>query len=461
MIIKKADIEGFGKFTNRSFEFGPGFNLIFGKNEDGKTTFMTFLKMLFYSSSGKTEKGQDTLKIPRKKYRPWDGTPMAGAVEFETGGLEYRLRKEFLKSEATDKTTIICKSTGENESIVNPNEAGEHFLGMSLGEFERSVFVGGFGGFNSDASADSLAMRISNLSVSGDENISHELIAKRLDDALCELVSKTKKKGYLVDAEAEYQALLLKKQRVLEQLESQKELFEEIASLESDILDKEDILKQIELNKNVDIAKKELNAFYTLSNKVNLRENIKKRLAGYGKTLPELKAYTDKAGELELEISQSIAALENLSSLAEIGNISTDEFRNADELNSNISSLRADLALLRGKISDSKLAYDETCKRAKKQAEVAAVSVSAVICALSGILAVSGIVGSLPLLSAVGAFGLCSGIILLIILPKILKKKATDKPIVQFAKRDFAMALRELKNYPEDPTDETNISDIS
>lgn len=459
MIIKRADIEGFGKFTNRSFEFGPGFNLIFGKNEDGKSTFMTFIKMLFYSSSGKTEKGQDTLKIPRKKYRPWDGTTMSGAVEFESDGLEYRLRKEFLKSEATDKTTILCKSTGENEIILNPNDAGEHFLGMSLGEFERSVFIGSFGGFNSDASSDSLAMRISNLSVSGDENISHEFISKRLDDALCELVSKNKKKGYLVDAEAEYQALLLEKQRVSEQLDSQKELFEEIARLETDISKKEDAIKQIELRKNTENAKKELNAFYTLSNKINLRENIQKRLAEYGKTAAELKAHIDKAGELELEISQSIAALENLSSSTEGSRISGEEFKNADNLNSNISALRSDLALLRGKITNSRLAFDEACKRASKQAGITAVTVAAVVGILSIILAVSGIFTKLSILSAIGAGTLCIGVALFIILSRLLKNKATDKPIVQFAKCDFAMALRELNNFTDD-MDEMELSDI-
>ncbi len=459
MIIKRAEIEGFGKFTNRSFEFGPGFNLIFGKNEDGKTTFMTFLKMLFYSSSGKTEKGQDTLKIPRKKYRPWDGTPMSGAVEFESGGLEYRLHKEFLKSEATDKTTILCKSTGENESILIPNEAGEHFLGMSLGEFERSVFIGSFGGFNSDASADSLAMRISNLSVSGDENISHELISKRLDDAICELISKNKKKGYLVDAEAEYQALVFERQRISEQLDSQKELFEEIARLETDISEKEDILKQIELLKNVEIAKKELNAFYTLSNKINLRENIRKRLSGYGKTAVELKTHIDKAGELELEISQSIAALENLSSSTEITHISADEFKNADELNGNINSLRADLVLLRGKISDAKHTFDETFNRAGKQAKVTAVSVSSIVGIISFILAMAGILTKLPILSAIGIGGLCCGVVLFIILSRLMRSKAVDKPIVQFAKRDFAMALRELKNFAEDMA-ETELANI-
>ena len=96
MIIKRIEIDGFGKFSKRTFDFGSGFNLIKGDNEDGKTTLMSFVKMMFYSSSSKTEKATDLFKSLRKKYRPWNGDKMAGAIEFESEGMEYRLQKEFL-----------------------------------------------------------------------------------------------------------------------------------------------------------------------------------------------------------------------------------------------------------------------------------------------------------------------------------------------------------------------------
>ena len=84
MIIKKIDIEGFGKFSGHAIDFKPGFNLIFGKNEDGKSTLMAFIKLMFYGGGG--AKGTDISKNPRRKYAPWNGSAMSGAIEFDTEG---------------------------------------------------------------------------------------------------------------------------------------------------------------------------------------------------------------------------------------------------------------------------------------------------------------------------------------------------------------------------------------
>ncbi|MBQ9737026.1 MAG: AAA family ATPase, partial [Clostridia bacterium] len=123
MIIKKIEVGGFGKLSNTIYLPQNGFNLVFGGNEQGKTTLMSFVKMMFYSSSSKSEKAADIFKSLRKKYRPFSGSPMSGAIEFESDGLEYRIQKEFLKSDVSDKTVIFCKTTGEELDIKNKNEA--------------------------------------------------------------------------------------------------------------------------------------------------------------------------------------------------------------------------------------------------------------------------------------------------------------------------------------------------
>lgn len=49
MWIKKFFIKAFGHFSNlETDELSPGFNLIYGQNEAGKTSFMNFIKGLFY-----------------------------------------------------------------------------------------------------------------------------------------------------------------------------------------------------------------------------------------------------------------------------------------------------------------------------------------------------------------------------------------------------------------------------
>ncbi|MBR5614850.1 MAG: AAA family ATPase [Clostridia bacterium] len=450
MIIKKADIEGFGKFTNKSLEFDRGFNLIVGANEDGKTTFMSFIKMMFYSSSGKTEKGQDLLKIPRKKYRPWNGTPMSGAVEFETRGMEYRLRKEFLKSEASDKTTVFCKTSSEEQKIENPNEAGEYFFNMNLGDFERSVFIGSNGGFSSDASADSLAMRISNLSVSGDENTSQDLITKRLSDAIEELVSKSGKKGLLVDAEAELDKLNFELQELLQQTELQKSLFEEIADIEKAIAEKEEILKDIANRQKIASAKKELNAYYTLNNKINLRENINKQLSKYGKTIDQLKEHINHAEKLEQEISLSVSALEEISAAPNTKEVSETEFGKADTLDKLATQIRGDLETLRKKVFDAKSALDNITQKAFKKSKATAPVLFFIFAAIAAGIAFAGFTTRLAFLYALGGTVFAIGTTIALVFSRILPRKVQEKPAVQFAKRDLDAALRSLACFNEE-----------
>ncbi|GAX62044.1 hypothetical protein SCALIN_C28_0246 [Candidatus Scalindua japonica] len=69
-------IDGYGKFHNLDFSFAPGFNLIFGPNEAGKTTMMSFLRTVFFGFPGK--------KNASDRYEPLAGGTHGGRLELET-----------------------------------------------------------------------------------------------------------------------------------------------------------------------------------------------------------------------------------------------------------------------------------------------------------------------------------------------------------------------------------------
>jgi uncharacterized protein YhaN len=71
----KAYIDGYGKFHNLDFVFEPGFNLIFGPNEAGKTTMMSFLRTIFFGFPGK--------KNAADRYEPLAGGVHGGRLELE------------------------------------------------------------------------------------------------------------------------------------------------------------------------------------------------------------------------------------------------------------------------------------------------------------------------------------------------------------------------------------------
>ena len=92
MKILSLDIASFGKFKNYQLDLPDNMTVVFGENENGKSTIMAFIRMMFYGNTGKTT---DIDKNPRIKYRPWDSELMAGSIVFEHGGHNYRLEREF------------------------------------------------------------------------------------------------------------------------------------------------------------------------------------------------------------------------------------------------------------------------------------------------------------------------------------------------------------------------------
>lgn len=193
MKIESLYIAGFGKFKDYRLVFSDGENIFLGENEVGKTTLMTFIKMMFYGSG---VKGNDLAKNPRKKYLPWDNTAMAGSIDFTHNDKLYRIERNFGASNTSDKVTLIDLDTGKRESYSGTTELGATFFGLSAAAFERCVFIGqlNLGEISGDASGE-LNSKLSSLALSGDEDVSKNLIANRLTAAKEELMSKSGRKG--------------------------------------------------------------------------------------------------------------------------------------------------------------------------------------------------------------------------------------------------------------------------
>lgn len=197
MKLKKVEIDNFGKFKNFSLDFSDGMNFIYGNNEDGKTTLMSFIKMMFYGNVGAAR----DLSNLRKKYRPWDGTSMGGAIEFEADGKRYRIQKRFGATAGKDEVMVQCLTTGEPVLLKKEEEAGSYFFHMELDGFERSVFIGQTGGFSKkdNGKTDEITEKLTNLTTSADENVSLTAALGNLTAASEQLITKRGNAGLLVE----------------------------------------------------------------------------------------------------------------------------------------------------------------------------------------------------------------------------------------------------------------------
>ncbi len=191
MKIKSLHIQAFGGIKNLDLSLDNPFNIVYGGNENGKTTIMSFIKMMFYG----TERSSTQLnKNLRKKYTPWDNSLMAGSIDFENNGRIYRLERIFGNSNSTDKVTLIDLGMGTAESVSS--DIGARLFGLSAAAFERSIFIGQFGFPESNNLASGeLNGKLSNIALTGDETISFDAVNNRLENAKYELMSKSGRSG--------------------------------------------------------------------------------------------------------------------------------------------------------------------------------------------------------------------------------------------------------------------------
>ncbi len=223
MKINKIHINRFGKLENYSLDFEDGCNIIYGNNEDGKSTIMAFIKMMFYGSTGKSS---DLSKNIRKKYMPWDGAKMSGSIEFEDKGIAYRIERLFGASNSTDKISLWNKATGEKEGIASGTDLGQRFFGIGCAAFEKSVFIGQAGSV-ADAGADKedeITQKLLNLVSTGDESVSQKKVENRLQTAKEELKSRSGRIGILDKQYQELNRLAEARLVALEEEEKKKQM---------------------------------------------------------------------------------------------------------------------------------------------------------------------------------------------------------------------------------------------
>lgn len=91
--IKKLYLTSFGQFENTSIDLENGFNLIYGKNESGKSTITSFIEGILYGF----DEGSRVRHFNKKQeiYRPINSYKYAGYAIFSKNGKDYRVSRNF------------------------------------------------------------------------------------------------------------------------------------------------------------------------------------------------------------------------------------------------------------------------------------------------------------------------------------------------------------------------------
>ena len=181
VLLKKINIISFGQFENTSINFEDGFNLIYGKNESGKSTIASFIEGILYGF----DDGNRVRHFNRKQeiYRPINSYKYAGMAIFNKDGIDYRISRNFDNGEyeiydLKDNKIMDAKAS-------NLNFPGEFILGISYDIYKSII-----SNYQSQESSEKAKTKVIELLINRDDyNFSSSDAINILDNKLAEIGS--------------------------------------------------------------------------------------------------------------------------------------------------------------------------------------------------------------------------------------------------------------------------------
>lgn len=163
MRLLELHIDGFGKFHDRTISFNDGINIIYGKNEAGKSTLHTFIRgMLFGIERGRGRAAKNDLYT---KYEPWENSgTYEGWLRLEKDGTIYRIERRFRKE---NKSLKIINETKGLEEEATPAYVSSLLDGLTETMYNNTISIGQLKSATEDGMVTELKNYIANMNTTG------------------------------------------------------------------------------------------------------------------------------------------------------------------------------------------------------------------------------------------------------------------------------------------------------
>lgn len=156
-------IKGFGKFHDTFVSFEDGLNLVYGKNEAGKSTIHTFIRGMLFGIE--RQRGRAAKNDLYSKYEPWENSSTyEGQLRLESGGTIYRFERSFQKNK---KEFIIVNETTGREAEPTKALLDEILCGLSETAYNNTISIGQLKSATEGGMISELKNYIANLNTSG------------------------------------------------------------------------------------------------------------------------------------------------------------------------------------------------------------------------------------------------------------------------------------------------------
>lgn len=268
MKIENIKINSFGKINDKEYNLSEKINLIYGKNEAGKSTLLKFIQNIFYGTS-KNKKGKYFSDYDL--YKPWGEGDFSGKIKYKLdSGKTFEVYREFTKKnpkiynenlEDISKQFNIDKNMG-SEFFFEQTKVDEFMFLSSIVSMQQEVKL-------NKQDQNVYIQKIANLAGTGDDNISYKKAIDKLNKKQLDEVGTDRSQGKPINLSINK---INKYESEIKELEDYKKkqyiIEDEINKLNNEI-EKEKIKEKYlkELKEKKEIEKIEIE-------KINLNKNI-------------------------------------------------------------------------------------------------------------------------------------------------------------------------------------------
>lgn len=194
MKIENIKINSFGTLKNKEINLDKNVNIIYGKNESGKSTLLTYIKTAFYGIS-KNKNGKQISDFD--KYKPWSGEEFSGKIKYILDdGSKYEIFRDFNKKNAkiyNDNLEDITKQFN-----MDKKEGSQFFLeqvGLDENMFTSTIMSGQQEVKLNEQQQNVLVQKIANIAGTGDSNLSYNKAKEKLNKKQLEEVGTERTQG--------------------------------------------------------------------------------------------------------------------------------------------------------------------------------------------------------------------------------------------------------------------------
>lgn len=256
MKINKLQINAFGNIENKEIELSENINIVYGKNEAGKSTLLKFIVDSLYGIS-KNKRGKEFSDYDR--YKPWNKEEFSGKLTYTLdNGKTYEVFRDFNKKnpkiydeELKDisKEFTIDKTYG-NQFFVEQTKIEENTFLSTLVSMQQEVKLG-------KQEQNTLLQKIANLAGTGEDNVSYKKAMEKISKRQIEEIGTLRSQGRPINIVKEEKFKFQDEIGQLEEYkEKQYEIEEQKQKLEEKIKQNEEKLKLIKELKNLEETEK-------------------------------------------------------------------------------------------------------------------------------------------------------------------------------------------------------------